>query len=383
MAEGAARSRKILVGLKAWRAVRKVGSVLVVCFVPLTVLDVLLEVALRLWDRQREKEEKRRQEKRKLLQEVFRQKRDEIERGVRAVASDPVQLQNIIDAWHSARATNAFVYARIHATIVVDSFESAMTGEPIDSMTKYRVESVQVRATTWSHEFEVTESKPQEVARSDEERNALLSKGAFADAATRKIQVRKSLRYTIVPPVITPFDVVISQLNNLYIDIARFVGWFSNSEDSILDGVEGFNFSHAWDEQLALVLQYPTPLRAETCKYCLAYLFNAANVLSRHPLRQEDIQGNLEDPAKGWKRRFWVLQAILYGAGSKHGKSFEFFTWRVKELVKRTQDPEVAAAVQSLFEAARSILYNLERIERDFRKPEYFYYGPSYRPSDD
>jgi hypothetical protein len=383
VARATTRSRVLAVGLKTWRAVRRIGSVAIVCFVPLTVLDVLFEIAMRLWDREREKEEKRRLEKQRTLQEVLRQKHEEIERATRAIAADTAHVQAIMDAWQSARVYNPFVYARITATVVVETFESLYTGEAIDSLSKYRVETVAVRATNWSHEFELSNPEAQAVPKTEDDSKALMAKGIYADAATRKLVRRKTLRYTIVPPVITPFDVVISQINNLYLDIARFVGWFSNSEDSILDGVEGFNFTNAWDEQLALALQYPAPLRAETCKYCLAYLFNAARFLSRHPLQQEDIHGNGEDPRKGWKRRFRLLQGILHGIDSKHGKTFDYFTWRVKELARPGSDPEIAKAMQSLFEGARAILYSLERIEREYRKPEYYYFGPSFRPDDE
>ena len=42
----------------------------------------------------------------------------------------------------------------------------------------------------------------------------------------------------------------------------------------------------------------------------LGYLYYSTKLLSRHGLEQQDLEGSLEDPRRGWKRRFWLLMAV-------------------------------------------------------------------------
>jgi hypothetical protein len=94
---------------------------------------------------------------------------------------------------------------------------------------------------------------------------------------------------------------------------------------------------------------------------------------------EQDIQGNLEDPVKGWKRRHGLLLSLVEGRDTTYGKNFSFLTGRMRELISRnTLDPDAESAVDALHAGSRAIWADLHRIERNVRRPEYFYYGPKY-----
>ncbi|HXJ82565.1 MAG TPA: hypothetical protein VMS64_28250, partial [Candidatus Methylomirabilis sp.] len=81
--------------------------------------------------------------------------------------------------------------------------------------------------------------------------------------------------------------------------------------------------------------------------------------------------------------RFGLLMSLLEGNNTAYGKNFLYFTERVKHLVKRGEkSEEIVAALDELYAGARSIWYDLERIERNLHKPEYYYFGPQYVPAD-
>jgi hypothetical protein len=184
----------------------------------------------------------------------------------------------------------------------------------------------------------------------------------------------------MVPPLLTPYDIVVVKINNLFLDIACFCAQFSGMDETFVDNFE-FNYTYRWDEQFLVTLEFPQPLNPPVCEYCLAYLHYAAKQLSGHPLQQQDLEGNLEDPRKGWLRRFWLLNSLVEADRTRYGRNFSYFAAQIKSLVKRErQDTDVAAAIDMLYTGARAILYDLERIERDLKKPEYFYLGPQYKP---
>jgi hypothetical protein len=75
--------------------------------------------------------------------------------------------------------------------------------------------------------------------------------------------------------------------------------------------------------------------------------------------------------------------SLLEGKNTQYGKNFSFFAAQIKGLVKRGEkNGEVLTALEQLYTGARAIWYDLERIERNLYKPEYYYLGPQYKPSE-
>jgi hypothetical protein len=235
----------------------------------------------------------------------------------------------------------------------------------------------------WAHEFELTDiGGDVEVARTDADTIALLKKGVKHPFMLRKIVKRKRLKYTIVPPLLTPFDIVISKMNNLFVDIVQFTAHFTNAGHEIFTKPFQFDYRYSWETQFDARPDFGPPLNASVCEYCLAYLFWAAKQLSRHPLEQQDLAGNLEDPSKGWNRRMWLLMSLLEGANTSHGRNYLYFVDQITRLVRPgDKSADVAAALNELFAGARLIWEDLRRIEKSMHKPEYYYFGPQYAPS--
>ena len=124
----------------------------------------------------------------------------------------------------------------------------------------------------------------------------------------------------------------------------------------------------------------PPPIDESTCRYCLSYLHWAAGTLSQHPLAEQDLEGNLEDPRKGWRTRFGLLMRLLEGQDTRDKKNFSFVAGRIKELVKGSgKSEEVVSALEELYMGARAIWYDLERIEANISKPQYYYLGQAIR----
>jgi hypothetical protein len=378
--------RTLVIGVKAWRVARTVGGVLVKCFIPLTVLDVLLEVSLALWDREREKDAKKRRDKQRALEAVFKEdsKNQAVQKLIQRniVYNDDVQ-EKIVKDWDSNKNSQGFVYARLSAIVKVEIYRD-IRGIENQSVTTYSVADLDVRPTTWSHEFAMEQiGSEDEVDKTDAEIMDLIKKGFVYPEMLRKFVQRKRIKYTMVPPLVAPYDIVVTKINNLFLDIAFFVAQFSNSGEAMLANFRGFNYRYRWDELFTLTLEFPHPLNASVCEYCLSYLHWAAKLLSQHPLAQEDLEGNLEDPRKGWKRRLWILTSLLEGRGTTYGRNFSFLSGRVKELVKRGEkSDDVFSALEELDRGARSIWYDLERIEANLYKPQYYYLGPGYKLPD-
>jgi len=378
------RARTLAIGIKSWRVARSVGKILVACFVPLTVFDVVLEVALAFWDRQREKEARKRREKQQALEAVFREdkKSGVIQRGIQRniVGNADVQAR-LLASWDENKNYNGFQYARLNAVVRVDTYRD-IRGEDSESLTTYSLEALDVHATSAMHDFELTAiGEDQEIDKSDADVAALFEKGIMYPQVLRKIVKRKRLKYTIVPPLITPYDIAVTKINNLFLDLIYFVCQFSNVGDSILASFRGFDYAHRWDEQFTVAIELPPPLNRSVCEYCLSYLHWAAKQLSQHPLAQQDLEGNLEDPTKGWRRRLWLLLSLLDGTDTRYRKNFSYFASQLKRMVENSERTgEVAAAIEQLYTGARSILYDLERIEANLHRPEYYYLGPQYRP---
>src|SRR5262249_42733310 len=137
------------------------------CFVPLKVLDVVLEVAMRLWERNREKEARKRREKQRALEAVFKEGGSWIDRAMRK--KPPPSLPQLIERnilnnaslqeqfltnWDRSKDFPGFQYARVRAIVRIETFRN-MRGEDIESLTSYSAESREVYATNVGWDFEL------------------------------------------------------------------------------------------------------------------------------------------------------------------------------------------------------------------------------------
>jgi hypothetical protein len=334
----------------------------------------------------REKEERKRRDKQHTLEAVFKQGTDSISRGIEAIVNNGQAIQSFIDSWDKNRKHAGFQYARLRAIVDVELHRSIVSGRmaEIESMTKYRLISLNVIATSWSHEFEMEDiGEAKALPWTDKERVDLIKQGTpYVEMIQRTVQ-RRAIRYTIVPPLHTPFDIVVTKLNNLYLDIAVLASYVGRGGDPGFKDFSTFNYLFDWNEQFGVLLEFDPPLNRSACEFCLSYLYDAAKALSKHPLEQQDLAGNFEDPRKGWKRRFWLLAPLLDPRYAPNGRNFSFVGVGVKQLVTPGHtDPEVDTAMDELFAGARTIWRDLERIERNIRYPEYFYLGPTYTGQD-
>jgi hypothetical protein len=381
----ALKARSLAVGVKAWKAVRTVGKIFVHCFVPLTVLDFVLEIAFALWDREREKEERAQREKQKSLEAVFKQK-SRIQSLIQSkILNNTSLFDEFVESWDRNRKFQGFLYARLSAEVDIETFRNVI-GQELEELTNYTVVGpVEVFHTNWASRFEFTDiGVEKEVDKTNSDINRLLGQGVTYPQNARKFIRKKRLKYTIVPPLITPFDIITTKINNLFLEVASLVteanGW--RGMDQI--GFTSFNYNCSYDEQFTVALEFPHPLNESACRYCLSYLHWAAGQLSQHALTEQDLEGNLEDPTKGRERRFWLLMALLEGRSTRYKKNFSFLAERVRELVKGGgESEEVASVLEELYIGARAIWYDLERIGANIGRSEYLYFGaqPSGEPN--
>jgi len=400
------KARSLVIGVKAWRAARTLGNFAFHCFIPMTPLDILIEVTLWLgqlidsgqWPWEREKEEKKRREKQRALEAVFKEGGNWIDKAFGK--KPPPSLSQLIDRnilknakvqdqfmkdWDGSKGFNGFQYARVTAIMRIENYRD-MRGEDDESRRSYSVESRDVYAVNVGREFELEDiGEEQEVEKTEAEIKTLLNeKGAYA-SSIRKMVMRKRLRYTIVPPLLTPYDIVIAKMNNLFVDIVQFTAAFTGAGGEILTKDFSFDYRYPeWQTQFEVMPDFAAPpLNRSVCEYCLGYLYYSAKLLSRHPLEQQDLEGNFEAPRKGWKRRLGLLTKLLEGSNSSYSDNFSRFAQQVKRLVRRGEkDEEIVAALDELYGGARAIWYDLERIEKNLHQPEYYYFGPQYVPSD-
>ena len=352
--------------------------------VPLKALDVLLDVAMAIWERDRAKKEREEQEKQRTIEAVFKQGAAAIEKGMQAIVNSAATVQGFMDTWERNARNPGFHYARVRAVVEVQSYVGIVSAraEKIHSMTTYRIVSLNVKAVAGYRDFEIEDNgEEQEVEKTDEEKLALIKKGHWNPDLFRKTVRNRSLGYTIVPPLHTPFDVVVTKIGNLFVDVTNVITEVAGTGSLWLEEFNGFNFKNDWKEQFNVEPQFNAPLDPAVCEFCLRYLFASAKVLSRHALEQQDLEGNLEDPRKGYKRRFELLQSRVDHDRAPYNKNFSDFVRQVGRLVKSGRaDADVAAAVEELQLGARSIWNDLRRIEDNIKNPEYYYLGPSYKP---
>jgi hypothetical protein len=395
----APKAKSLTIGIKAWKVVRSVGRVAVWC---LKVLDkllpggFLLDIALALLEREREKEERKRREKQKALEAVFKlennitagqfrfDKKLEEETKVQSliqskILNNAALFDEFVQDWDNNRKFMGFLYARVNAELHIEGYRDLMTNKDTEAFTTYTVTSLEVNSTSWAHDFDWTEiGEEKEVKKTESDIKRLIENGVLYPEFFKKLVKRKRLKYTLVPPLFTPFDIVVTKINNLFLDMVIVIDSFHRTGG--IANFTGFNYKCSWNEQFSVALEFPHPLNESTCRYCLSYLHWAAGTLSQHPLAAQDLEGNLEDPRKGWRRRFGLLMRLLEGQDTRDKKNFSFVAGRIKELVKGSgKSEEVVSALEELYMGARAIWYDLERIEANISKTQYYYFGPSYQ----
>lgn len=384
LAEHSLKLKALEIGVKTWRATRRIGVVALLMFIPMTPLDFAFEIAMALWDLHREKEEREQRRKERALAAVLNDPKFDIAGLIAARVTASVGYDTLLTLWDTNPRQSGFVYARINAVLEVELFRD-MRNEEVEDATRYTPVTVGVSPLYADYPFELTEIGDEEnLDFTDADRVRWVG-----TAVVRKRKRRLRLKYTVLPPAITPFDVVLTKVNNLFLELLCFVAQFENLGETILEpilaraqaGITPFDYSGSYQDMLAFELQFPAPLRRATCEYCLGYLHWAGKMLSSHPLTAVDLEGTLENPMRGWRRRHAILVSLLEGRDTRHGKNFAYFAAQMTELVGSSRkDPDVSAAATELYTGAQVVLADLRRLYRNEHSPEYFYYGSDYEP---
>jgi hypothetical protein len=320
--------------------------------VPLTPLDFIIEIGLLLWDLWNLRDDIDAQLKKEAFEKVVKQKKAEIESEIKyKILDNPSTQARYMRQWEEDRSFSGFLYARVSAEMISDDGGPAF------------VQKVTVSDTSTRHGTTLTSKQYPQVK-----------------------MVTSILQWTMYPPFMTPFDIVLIKVTNLFVDTLYFVGFFNDASEwymQLFNQMGGIHYTETYEDQFGDAIEFRSPLVALRCRYCLKYLHWAAGRLSHHPLVEEDLEGNLENPMKGWRRRHGILVKLLEGQGSgrNYRNNFAWFADTFKGLVaEASQTPETRDAIMALYLGARSIWDDLQRIERNLWKPEYFYYGPNFEP---
>ena len=257
--------RAAAIGRKAWKVTRTIGKILVSVFVPLKVLDIVFEVSLALWDREREKEERKRREKQKALEAVFKlennitagqfrfDKKLKEETKVQSliqskILNNAALFDEFVQDWDNDRKFMGFLYARVNAELHIEVYRDLMTNKDAEAFTTYNVTSLDVQSTSWAHDFDWTEiGEEKEVKKTESDTKRLVENGVLYPEFFKKIVKRKRLKYTLVPPLFTPFDIVVTKINNLFLDMVIVIDSFHRTGG--IANFTGFNYKCSWNEQ--------------------------------------------------------------------------------------------------------------------------------------
>lgn len=368
-----------MIGTKFWRATRWIGNLMLSLIIPMTPLDFAFEIAMALLTGQSEREEREQRRKQRALAAVLNDPKSNVAALIAARVTSAAGYEALLTQWDTNRRLTGFVYARIYAVLEVELFRGVLETE-IEDLTRYTPVTVEVSPLHVDYPSELTEIGGEEdLALTDADRARMLA--ATGMSGSKKKQ-RLRLKYTVLPLAITPFDIVLTKVNNLFLDLLYFVAQFENLGEPILADITQFDYSGSYQDMIGgFELQYPAPLRRATCEYCLSYLHWAGKKLSSHPLTEVDLEGTLENPVRGRQRRHAILVSLLEGRNTAHGKTFEYLAEQLKELVRSPRkDPDVNAAVTELYKGAWVVLADLNRLYRNVGSPEYFYYGHDYKP---
>lgn len=384
----------LAVGRAGFRATRWLAGVAFAMYLmpPLKLWEWALEMGFRvLDDLLAYRHAKQRSDRRKdqALRSVFENQGNALGTLIVAHVTTDQQYDKLLDAWNTNPRIVGFVYSRISAVIEEEVFRGGAKNVEIEKVTRYRPLKVEVQPTSSYHDFtveaigeavEVAFKKADDKYIDDAIRKNDLEDGVLYARRDVKYLRRYRLKYTIQTPAITPFDIVIIKTNNLFMDLLAFTSSFAAARP-VLELVSA-NFQETYQERIGIDLEFPAPLKASACDYCLSYLNWTARQLSEHQIREVDIHGGLEAPRIGWERRRDILWRLLMGRGStKYGKNFEFFVDQMSRIVDRTKlDAEARAIATELEACAWILLADLRRLERSqMIMPEYYYFGPSYR----
>jgi hypothetical protein len=383
LAERGLKSTALMIGAKTWRATRWIGNLVLTMIIPMTPLDFAFEIAMALLTRQSEREEREQRRKERALAAVLNDPKFNVAGLIAARVTSAAVYEALLTQWDTNRRLTGFVYARINAVLEVELIRD-IRGVEIEDLTRSTPVTVEVSPLYVDYPFELTQIGGEEdLELTDADRARLIREhGMAAGMAAHKRKQRLRLKYTVLPPAITPFDVVLTKVNNLFLDLLYFVAQFENLGEPILASITRFDYSGSYQDMIGgFELQYPAPLRRATCEYCLSYLHWAGKKLSSHPLTEVDLEGTLENPVRGRQRRHAILMSLLEGRDTAHGQNFAYFAEQIKKLVGSPEkDPEVNAAVTELYSGAWVVLADLNRLYRNEKSPEYFYYGPDYKP---
>jgi hypothetical protein len=342
----------LAIGTKAWRATRTIGKVVIHLLVPLTPLDLAIEFALLAWDLWNLVDDVNESLKKEAFEAVAKQRKADIESELEyKILDNQNTLQRYMRRWDEDPSFSGFLYARVVADMISDDRQRNF------------VQKVTVSDTNVEHATQFTHGNQRELG---------------IDTSV--------LKYTMYPPYLTPFDIVLSKVMNLFVDTLYFAGSFNNDAAGFVQRFSelgGIRHDETYDQQYEGAFEFSSPLVAARCEYCLKYLHWAAGRLSQHALAAEDLEGNLENPKKGLLRRHRILVKLLEGKGSGqgYGGNFARFAEYLTRLVKDgSETPETRDAMTELYLGAQAIWADLLRIERNLPKPEYFYYGPNFKP---
>jgi hypothetical protein len=383
--------RATTLGVKVWRVTRRIGSILIKAFLPLTVLDLVIEIALLFWDAERDKDERDERDKQQVLEKISTDKYLQalVEDKIRSEILTTAAIQeSFIRLWNEDEDFPGFLYARLEFSFEKIAFFAA-SGKEIADRTKYFGGSLSVLPAYSGHAdhvFELTKGEEKHALVTSEDKEKYGKRDL--DRIGKKARQPMILKYTIPTPIFTPFDIVITKINNLFLDIVYFIGAFSGKSDVYMQRFQGFNYRGNYRDQFSppSLIEFPDPLYKPFCDFSLKYLHSAARHLSRHPLKQNDIIDTIEDPKKGYLRRHGLLMSLTNGKGEKFNfdNNFDKFTKKFSVLVKDSAHApqEIKNAINELYTGARSVWYDLRRIETDMlldNHIEYYYYGPKYK----
>jgi hypothetical protein len=369
-----------LIGLGAWKAVRAGAKFAVMSFLQMGKTDFVLAVAF-AWIEQiltwKARAEKPDRDKQRALEAALKQG-PAIEKLISAkILNDAQALDGIVAAWDTNKGTG-FLYARLEAEVEVEMFFN-IRNEEVEPVSVYRpVTKLDVRPTSteFDHELTVISSTDVDVTSEDVVRNFEAGAGV---GYIRKVLVKKRLKYTFVPPIVTPFDILVSKINNLFLDSIYFIGSFTTS--GVFDSFTGFDYRYPYKDQFTVWGDFPSALKPGACHNLLGYLHWAAKILSKHPLEQVDIYGQLQDPRRGLVKRLGLLQSVTDGQPPDY-RTFKAVKRYIKDMDPSDKSNDVLAAQEALQEGADHILFCLGRVARAIRDQhaEYYYMGPKYKP---
>lgn len=393
----AAESRAAKLGKLGGRVLsltKNLGKLAVGFFVPLTKLEVLLQLAIWLleWDQRRRRAEE--EEWRRIyvfLFEFSTPLKDPfakiylpsvgdtfwgaVDRRLQA-PDDPENILHWIRKWDSEPSWHGFVFAKISLEVIRNEHDPSAGSRAPNPIRYYANGALNPQFAEMSIQSTRTRTESPTRRLEPDDRDNMFTGGKSGDPAengNQDVSLRTTYLYrhvesrmlkvhvTAPTPSLTPFHYLIFKCRDLMAETIRFISRFDEDFWDMPAFDDDGALSTYWYEDA----QFPKPIDPAAAHYCLRSIHELLKLLGKHGSERESLQ-------KGWDRRLAIVQKVYVPTLDKRPlldiarALFRLAQGLAPERFRPRQDPELAyLSADYLHDAAMALENDFRRVYRD------------------